>query len=211
MGTGIHGWLERGRDLDDDGEPDYWTATISARMLFDRSYEFFGSFFGVRNYANFDPVAADRGLPDVRSETVENAFPEGDVADSSYHSATWLTLDEDIDWLDRPRIEHPGEFDRNAWSRATTTCKFTADGDLLDRNVSLLYDDGNGPLSDAEFETLKRRRAVESGAYRYESYPKTRFEAASGQWVRLSMLRNQFDRLRRAERAELRLVVWFDS
>lgn len=211
MGTDIHGWLEQGYDRDGTGSPDHWSAILNVTMVFNRSYDFFGSFFGVNNYANFEPVAADRGLPSHRSRTVENTFPDGDTDGTIYHSPTWMTLDHDISWRDIPRVEHPEEFDRSGWRRATRTYKYSTDGELLEKEVSLVYEDGTPLLSDEEFQTLKRRRSVESGEYRYESYPITRSEAGASEWYRLRRVCRRFEQLRFADDEHLRLVVWFDN
>lgn len=211
MGSDIHGWLEVGGDLDGDGTVEYWQAAVNLGTVVNRSYGFFGSMFGVRNYANFEPVAADRGLPEHLSRTVERTFPDREASDGDYHSHTWLGYDERIDWWQTARIDQPERYGRYEWDRATRTHKYTLDGELLEQNVSLSYSDGGNVLSDEQFETLKRERRVAAGGCRYESYPMTRYEAAIGNWYPLVRWAQFFEHRKHYEPDEIRFVVWFDS
>lgn len=209
MGTDIHGWLEVGRDLDDDGVVEFWKAAVNLGTILRRSYGLFGSFFGVRNYANFDPVAADRGLPVHRSRTVKQTHPDGEDT-HEYHDYTWLGYDEDIDWQETPRLDRHDVFGWPSWNRATRTHKYTTDGELVEQNV-VLVDDGDLVISDDQFEHLKRRRFVEVGDYRYESYPITRYDAAFGNWRPVVRWARYFQAEHFYEPEEIRLVAWFGS
>jgi hypothetical protein len=216
MGTGIHGWLEYGDDLDDDAEPDHWTTAVNLEAILHRSYDFFGPFFGVRNYANFEPLAAERGLPPDPSRTVRSQFPEGDEPSggegpTSYHSHTWLRLDESIPWRSYARLEEPEGFSLDGWSRATNTSKYTRERELLEHRTDLRYSDGGSVFGDEQFETLKRELRVAVGDYRFESYPRTLFDLAVWPWMHVLDAVDSFDRLRDRDRDHLRLVVWFDS
>lgn len=216
MGRSIHGFLEYGYDLDDDGEADYWRAGVNVETFWNRDSRFFGSFFGVNNYANFEPVAADRGLPSDPSETVEARFPEGDEpgmfeGPTKYHSHTWLRLDESIPWFSYARLEDPDGFTLDGWIRATDTSKYTRDGDLIEHGTQLRYQDGGRVLSDAQFETLKRDLEVTVGEYRFKSFPRTRFRLCYHSWNDLQNAIDAFDRLRERDESHLRVVVWFSS
>ncbi|WP_287268142.1 hypothetical protein [Thermogemmatispora sp.] len=64
MGVDITGWIECRRSFMLAGETTPWQAAISLDFLFHgRNYDAFGCLFGVQNYANFRPVAAEWGLP----------------------------------------------------------------------------------------------------------------------------------------------------
>ncbi|MEV6276956.1 hypothetical protein [Nocardia sp. NPDC051832] len=94
MGCDIHGYIECRV---------WWRQnTWRAAMDFDlieggRHYDAFGLLFGVRNYAGFRPVAANRGMPEDASEPARAEF-EGWGVDA--HSATWIGWDEiaQLDW-----------------------------------------------------------------------------------------------------------------
>jgi hypothetical protein len=57
LGTDIHGYIEVKLDYDGTLE-EHWQAAINLFWLYEGSdYDAFGCFFGVRNYANFRPIA----------------------------------------------------------------------------------------------------------------------------------------------------------
>src|SRR5439155_6575781 len=90
-----------------------WYSAIWAGILLTRNYGLFGSMFGARNYTDFEPVAAGRGLPDdVSGVTAKDAEPRGLYG----HDPTWVSWREihAVDWeetaLDgRARDCEPGE------------------------------------------------------------------------------------------------------
>ena len=85
MGCDIHGYVEAKSHLG------YWDAIIDAGNVLWRAYDLFGCLFAVRNYANFKPIAEDRGIPDNASwDTKSRHGEEGYDA----HSASFITLDE---------------------------------------------------------------------------------------------------------------------
>ncbi len=64
MGTDIHGWIEVKSPITED-----WLAIVQVWPLIYRTYDMFGSLFGVKNRLHFRPVAANRGVPtDVSHE-----------------------------------------------------------------------------------------------------------------------------------------------
>lgn len=101
MGTDISGFLEY-RAPQDDQEP-IWYCTHDLSSLNDvRNYDAFGCLFGVRNYANFRPAAADRGFPTDASATVSARFAQLTewYGEDGFHSTTWITWAEvkAVDW-----------------------------------------------------------------------------------------------------------------
>lgn len=101
MGTDINGFLEY-RAPKDHQKP-VWYAAHDLDTLNDvRNYDAFGCLFGVRNYANFRPLAAGRGFPADASATVGARFAEltGWCGESGSHGATWITWAEvqAVDW-----------------------------------------------------------------------------------------------------------------
>ncbi|MFE2111604.1 hypothetical protein ACFXAF_37880 [Kitasatospora sp. NPDC059463] len=101
MGTDISGFLEF-RAPQDHREPTWSTAQDLDSLYGGRDYDAFGCLFGVRNYANFRPLAASRGLPADVSATVRARL--GQLAEwqgeDAVHSTTWITWAEvkAVDW-----------------------------------------------------------------------------------------------------------------
>jgi hypothetical protein len=60
-----------------DGQESTWYSAHDLSSLNDvRNHDAFGCLFGVRTYANFRPLAADRGLPADASATVSGQFSQ---------------------------------------------------------------------------------------------------------------------------------------
>ncbi|MET9106296.1 hypothetical protein [Streptomyces zhihengii] len=101
MGTDISGFLEyRARQ---DGHAPAWHDAHDLDSLYGgRDYDAFGCLFGVRNYANFRPLAAHRGTPTDLSAGVRARFEQ--VAEwygeDGFHGVTWITWAEvkAVDW-----------------------------------------------------------------------------------------------------------------
>ncbi|MCX4905837.1 hypothetical protein [Streptomyces sp. NBC_00878] len=96
MSTDIHGGIEFrhpgvGTDYY-DGEP--WVAAMDLWPLYDETgYAAFGCLFGVRNYAGFQPLAPDRGLPvDLSSGMRSQLSPW--AASDDLRSASWVSWAE---------------------------------------------------------------------------------------------------------------------
>ncbi len=101
MGTDMSGFLEY-RPSQHNQEPTWHTAHNLSSLYGGRDYDAFGCLFGVRNYANFRPPAACRGLPADASATVSARFAqltEWYGADG-FHGTTWITWAElrTVDW-----------------------------------------------------------------------------------------------------------------
>ncbi len=97
MGTDIRGWVEvRHADVDVFMNEVFWFAVIDLVGLVSRNYSMFGSLFGVRNHADFQPIAAGRGLPPDPSPAVRAEA----MNSSDFHSHTWVSWRElkAVDW-----------------------------------------------------------------------------------------------------------------
>ncbi|NUR00952.1 MAG: hypothetical protein HOY79_31815 [Streptomyces sp.] len=96
MGTDIYGGIEfrhpgAGTDYY-DGEP--WVVAMDLWPLYDQTdYAAFGCLFGVRNYAGFRPLAADRGLPPDLSSALR-AELEAFVVAGDMSAASWVSWAE---------------------------------------------------------------------------------------------------------------------
>jgi hypothetical protein len=92
MGTDISAWIEvTFETLPHENE---WITIVHASLLFNRDYDLFGCLFGVKNYANFRPLAPDRGIPKDASITVRNElFKEAE-------NPSWILWSElkAVDW-----------------------------------------------------------------------------------------------------------------
>jgi hypothetical protein len=103
MGTDISGWVEV---LSMPASSTYrraahWNAAIDVGRLIERNYDMFGCLFGVTNYAHFRPIAANRGLPEGPSLTVEQEVSQlQGAAETQLIGLTWVTWPElkAIDW-----------------------------------------------------------------------------------------------------------------
>ncbi|MCZ4119826.1 hypothetical protein [Streptomyces sp. H39-S7] len=102
MGTDMSGFVEcRAWHLHEEGEESVWRAAIDLIFLnVNRDYDAFGCLFGVRNYANFRPLAADRGLPVDASETVRAELDRLAPWQDQAYGTTWITWAElkAVDW-----------------------------------------------------------------------------------------------------------------
>ncbi|WP_405924183.1 hypothetical protein [Streptomyces sp. NBC_00035] len=96
VGTDIYGGIEfrhPGVDTDYyDGEP--WVTVMDLWPLYDETdYAAFGCLFGVRNYAGFQPLAPDRGLPVDLSSGMRSQLGAL-VAAGDLDSASWVSWAE---------------------------------------------------------------------------------------------------------------------
>jgi hypothetical protein len=93
MGTDIRGWVEV-VDEQSDGYRQ-WVGVIKINWLVERDYGMFGNLFGQRNYAEFSPIAAGRGMPPDASEEVQYA-----ALDRAVVNPSWILWSEIkvIDW-----------------------------------------------------------------------------------------------------------------
>lgn len=92
MGCDIHICAER---KDQNGK---WTRVSLPEyeiVLEERVYAWFAFLADVRNYGAVTPISEPRGIPEDASESTKEAHAQWDV---DAHSASWLTLNELIDF-----------------------------------------------------------------------------------------------------------------
>ncbi len=137
MGTDLHGLIEV------RAAPEFtsWAAVgdLAKILGHTRDYDLFGCLFGVRNYANFAPLFAGRGLPHDLSAggkaALVDEFAEPDDPDW-WHSETWCTFAElsriDRSASARSHDQRVHEFEivdgKEVWRRkASWSARFVAD------------------------------------------------------------------------------------
>ncbi|MFI0479646.1 hypothetical protein [Actinomadura sp. 9N215] len=89
MGTDIYGWIEIR-----DGTQGWRPETELSDLYSDRDYDAFAWLFGLRNIGDFQPLAANRGLPVDVSHYVRGQVEEWQ------HGTTWISWAEvaTADW-----------------------------------------------------------------------------------------------------------------
>jgi len=195
MGCDLHGYVE----VQTHGDEGHWYAAVCVEGVTGRSYDSFGCLFGVRNSAQFKPVADHRGLPDDLSLTAK--VDHGECSD--YHSESYLSFDEiqAIDWSEPARTND---------SRISVV---DAEGNtqLKGGYVAGIHE----TLSDDELARARDGDRIQlpdtDGDVRYATHKTlTRKEALSGAWWWL--LHDQMDLLADRYGSEhVRIVVWFDN
>ncbi|WP_239475349.1 hypothetical protein [Streptomyces sp. CS131] len=96
MGTDISGFIEY-RASGDEQEPTWYGAhNLGPLDDYVRNYDAFGCLFGVRNYANFIPLAAGRGFPPDASAALSARFARlaERYGEDGFHGTTWITWAE---------------------------------------------------------------------------------------------------------------------
>lgn len=100
MGCDIHGWIEIKRK-------ERWYQSVDIRSFINRHYAFFGAFFGVRNYMEFDPLFELRGAPsDMHWKTQSDL----DEYNGDAHSITHFYVDE-LDKIDFKKEHEYEDYD----------------------------------------------------------------------------------------------------
>jgi len=181
MGCDIHAWLEIRND-------NQWSTPDNKALDLDRAYDTFGLFFGVRNHANFSPVAERRGFPRDASALVCQDYQ---TWSDSAHSASWLTW-ADVDSMDREQslLDAPiHEYD------AAGRCL----GAVAER----------GRLPPPEYMALARGETVTKDGHRFRREHVKALDTLSTAW------RATLDRMQALAAdygaGNVRLVVWFDN
>lgn len=200
MGTSIFGSIEY-RPFDT------WYEVIKASTMMS-GYDMVGCLFGIRNYANFEPLAERRGIPDDAS------YSTNDINEENYFGQSWIGLEEirEIDWS-----EKADDFD-------SRTHFYDSEGNYLHKSVAfnlefkekteedldiikqleekgeleLTLDEdmgGNGPEK-GEKVVLKREKI-------------TKEDAKSPEWEALFCMMNCLGE--RYGEENVRLVVWFGN
>lgn len=209
MGCDIHGlvevnWYGRYEDnYEDDEAPTSWKCAIdNIGFWVGRSYDTFGLLFGVRNYASFDPIAPQRGIPEETSERLENRLDyyreDGLIGAVDCHSISYITLKElhEINWEETAEEED---------SRIRV---YNEDDELQMKaaGISHLSEDELQRINDGE-EVVKEASDGEVRKYRLEAMKKR--DALSGAWEKLIDQMERFGETYGEE--NVRLVVWFDN
>jgi hypothetical protein len=91
MSTSIHGWIEIYLPIIEE-----WAAITNISLLVEQNYNAYGCLFGVRNYSNFVPIAAERGVPMDASDVFKN-----ETTDLEYYNyPSWISFNEieSMDW-----------------------------------------------------------------------------------------------------------------
>lgn len=149
----------------------------------------------MRNYANIEPIAPRRGIPDELSRRAKERIED----DRDWcHSFTYITYDEiqEVDW------------DKESENPDSRIGKYV-DGEMVFKAASL------GELSAEESERIRSGEVIEkegdNGAkVEYKTTKQTRRECLSGAWEHL--LFELMDCLAERYGAEnVRMVVWFDN
>ena len=205
MGCDIHGAFEAYRP-----EPhDRWQHIGPLGGLVGRSYDTFGSLFGVRNSAQFEPAFPDRGLPTERSWQVDRDLkkwgvdPEAPTERVDFHSPTWVMLPEllKLDWDEK--------------ADAPDTRYSVLDEDKEPTGFKAGWSRGHQQLYEEHEEELAAGEAVPfetgSGEQRYlQRRVMTRRESLSGawEWVIFELMPCYANRW---GEENIRLTVWFDN
>ncbi|MFE1318390.1 hypothetical protein [Kitasatospora phosalacinea] len=199
MGTDISGFVEC-RARYGSGA---WQAAIDLELLLDsRDYDAFGCLFGVRNYANFRPLAAGRGLPADASAAVLTARDEFPL----HSDTTWIGWDElaAVDW-DEPAEDTDSRL--HQFRQTEHGPRFVGKAGWSARFAEAL---GLTPPAPGEpLPTWPEGTEWQIGDTRYRAVRLTRREAVGPRWQPLLALMSTLGELHGAE--NVRLVVWFDD
>ncbi len=192
MGCDIHGWVE----IKPMETLNYWRSVLNVGALVVRNYDIFGSLFGVRNHVGFEPIAADRGLPEKVSELCQK---ESDRWGVDGHSHTWISAIElwGIDWNE----ESTKVDDR------IHVYKLTPEGEreTPDEFTKFLW---GSELDDYQEELAKHGQVqIDNMLYIYEKV--CRRDAIGKDW---KLLLDFIKKLAEAYGSDnVRMVVWFDN
>jgi hypothetical protein len=181
VGCDIHAWLEIRSD-------NQWSTPDNEAFDLDRAYDTFGLFFGVRNHANFTPVAERRGFPREASALVCQEYRQwGDDA----HSASWLTW-ADVESLDREQSRLDSRIH-----------EYDAVGTYLGTFA------GGSRLTPPEYRALASGETVTKEGHLFRREQVQALDNLSTAW------RATLDRIRALAAnhgaGNVRLVVWFDN
>jgi len=197
MGCDIHGHIEV--DISHNEGMTRWVSASRLLPFVGRSYDTFGLLFGVRNYANSEPLFAKRGIPDNVSRDTKEQY-ESWGADA--HSESYVNAEEllEVDWSAKSDSldSRYSILDEDLEPTGTKFALGPASGwrDIVEENRRAI-DDGNPVPNEDGTRYIQRRRL-------------SRKEALSGAWEWLlfeyiPMLSSRFGK------SNVRLVVWFDN
>lgn len=197
MGTDIHGWVEIMPPYLND-----WHGVINICSIIGRNYDAFGCLFGIKNFANFEPIAPRRGLPADLSVIAtrdhlewldEDTYLEPEEESRwTFYGETWIGLDEikAIDWDEKGTAldQRVHEYKRNTegnWSLESKS----------------IWPEGTN---------LTQERAWEQDGTLYRIAKIQRKDVLSPDWKRLFQM---MELLKEdvGSTSRVRLVIWFDS
>lgn len=166
MGADIHSIAEVRKDgkwlpIESDGRISTWGTFFSKESKFlnpfdNRDYAVFGFLADVRNYSHCQPICECKGLPDD-SEYLNSISPyaydinpmngepipeneretiKRDIMEQDYHSYSWLTLKELMDF----------DYEKTFWDRRITRTTYMADGSVSGVNGAALAEEGEGQI-----------------------------------------------------------------
>ncbi len=191
MGTDIIGWVEF---KSAQGE---WNHVIDIGLLIDRNYDAFGCLFGVKNYAQFTPLAADRGLPDDLSPQVRHAAEETGEYAFGHTWVTWAELSQlDLRQTAAKVDERIHRYRHGVDGKLIFEGKAVWSADL----VGVL---GAGTLAPSEGQQW------EIGGHLYRAERMSRADAITDDWQVLFEMMGTLAEHYGNE--SVRLVVWFDA
>lgn len=198
MGCDIHGRIEVNKRHDPDRD-DWWLEAGRLLPFVGRSYDSFGTLFGVRNYCSMPPIAERRGFPNDAARTTREDYE--DWCDDA-HSASHVTYQEllDADWT--KTAEQPDErysiLDEDKEPTGTKFALGPSNGwtEIVQENREAI--EAGEPVAGPDGERYIQRRV------------QSRRESLSGAWE--WFIFEYLDKLTdRYERGAIRLVVWFDN
>lgn len=106
MSTDMVGFVEF------EEHPNHWCAGILIDCIVIGHYDAYGCLFGVKNYAEFRPIAANRGIPFNASMPVREDESQQDEHSYGHSWITWAEI-QAIDW-DEQGLDfdqrHPDEY-----------------------------------------------------------------------------------------------------
>jgi len=101
MGTSVNGVVEINPTWLDE-----WLSVVDAGLILAKNYEVYGCLFGVRNNASFEPLFANRGLPNDCSKQVLEDYK---LSADEYYDPSWCTYKElseiDLEEMSREPVE----------------------------------------------------------------------------------------------------------
>lgn len=209
MGTDISGFVEcRAWLLHEDGEQTPWRAAVDLFFLnITRNYDAFGCLFGIRNYANFRPLAEGRGLPADPSETVREELDRLSQWPDQAFGTTWISWAElkSIDWDERAatpdsRLHQYRQTDEGLKliGKASWSAQFA-------RAAGLAAKPGDEPQTWPE----GREWLVDDVLYRSEVMTRRGAVPRDGEWKPVWTVMEALAALHGDD--NVRLVVWFDN
>jgi hypothetical protein len=210
MGTDISGFIEC-RTWHLHGEETPWHAAVDLFCLYTtRNYDAFGCLFGVRNFADFRPLATGRGLPGDVSEGVLAELDRAYSSPDDVFGTSWISWAEvkAVDWEEMAeapdsrlhRYEQTPDglkmAGKSGWS--PTTAQFAA-------AVGLPSQPGGEPPAWPEgAEWL-----VDDVLYRSETLSRRDAIPADSDWTPVWVVMETLAGLHGDD--NVRLVVWFDN